>query len=88
MFEDALIAWDDEDDPTGNVQHIGHNGLTTEDFEYILTSHRARRGQSRSSDRRTAWGELPDGREIVIVYDIESINPLVIRPVTAYEPED
>ena len=35
MFEDALIAWDDEDDPK-----------------------------------------------------IESINPLVIRPVTAYESED
>jgi len=86
MFEDALIAWDDEDDPIGNVQHINQNGVSTEEFESILTSHRSQRGRSRSSGRQTAWGGLPDGREIIIVYDIESIDPLVIRPVTAYEP--
>ena len=88
MYEDALIAWDDDDDPNGNIQRIDDNGLSTDDFEAILTSPRSRRGQSRSSGRRIAWGELPDGREVVIVYDIESINPLVVRPVTAYEPED
>jgi hypothetical protein len=88
MFEDALIAWDDEDDPNGNVQHIERNDISTEDFESILISNRSSRGRSRSSGRNTAWGALPDGREIVIVYEIESINPLVIRPVTAYEPED
>jgi hypothetical protein len=64
------------------------NGVSTEEFESILTSHRSQRGQSRSSGRRTAWGDLPDGRKIVIVYEIESINPLVIRPVTAYKSED
>ena len=88
MFEDALIAWDDDDDPNGNVQHIQHNGISTEEFEFILISARAKRGRSRSSGRQTAWGQLPDSRDIVIVYEIESINPVVIRPVTAYEPED
>ncbi len=87
MFEDALIAWDDDDDPLGNVQHIARNGLSMEDFELILTSHHSRRGRSRSSGRHTAWGMLADGREIMIVYDVESTEPLVIRPVTAYEPE-
>jgi hypothetical protein len=88
MFEDALIAWDDEDDPNGNVQHIERNDISTEEFESILTNNSSRRGRSRSSGRQTAWGDLPDGREIVIVYEIKSINPVVIRPVTAYEPED
>lgn len=88
MFEDALIAWDDEDDPTGNVQHLAHNGVSMEEFELILTGVNSRRGRSRSSGRNTAWGRLPDGREITIVYEIESSNPLVIRPVTAYELED
>ncbi len=88
MFEDALIAWDDEDDPSGNVQHLAQNGVSMEEFELILTDYDSRRGRSRSSGRNTAWGGLPDGREIVIVYDIESTNPLVIRPVTAYEHED
>ena len=86
MFEDALIAWEDQDDPQGNVEHINQNGVSMEEFEFILTSHRSRRGRSRSSGRHTAWGKLPDDREIVIVYDIESTRPLVIRPVTAYEP--
>jgi uncharacterized DUF497 family protein len=88
MFEDALIAWDEESDPVGNVQHIAQNGITMEEFEFILTDHRSQRGKSRSSGRATAWGILPDGREVVIVFDIESTNPLAIRPVTAYEPEN
>jgi uncharacterized DUF497 family protein len=88
MFEDALIAWDDEDDPQGNVQHIAHNGISMEDFEAILTGTRPQRGRSRSTGRRTAWGALSDGREIVIVYEVESTHPLVIRPITAFVPED
>ena len=36
MFEDALIAWDDEDDPRGNVRHIDDNGISMEDFEAVL----------------------------------------------------
>jgi hypothetical protein len=88
MFEDALIAWDDPDDPHGNVQHIASNGVSMEDFEAILTSPRSRRGRSRSTGRQTAWDELPDGREVVIVYEVESTDPLIIRPITAYEPED
>jgi hypothetical protein len=87
MFEDALIAWDDEDDPQGNVEHIAQNGVSMEDFELILTDPRSLRGRSRSSGRNAAWGRLPNGREIFIVYDIESTDPLVIRPITAYEPE-
>ena len=86
MFEDALIAWEDQDDPQGNVEHINQNGVSMEEFEFILTSPRSRRGRSRSSGRHTAWGKLPDDREIVIVYEIESTRSLVIRPVTAYEP--
>jgi hypothetical protein len=27
MIDFDLIAWDDEDDPRGNVQHIATNGL-------------------------------------------------------------
>jgi uncharacterized DUF497 family protein len=70
----------------GNIQHIAQNGITMEEFEFILTDHRSRRGRSRSSARNTAWGTLPDGRQVIIVFDIESTNLLAIRPVTAYEP--
>src|SRR5438093_6722174 len=30
MIDFDLIAWDDEDNPRGNVQHIAANGLTSE----------------------------------------------------------
>jgi len=36
MIDFDLIAWDDEDDPRGNVQHIATNGLTTEEVEQVL----------------------------------------------------
>jgi hypothetical protein len=89
MFEDALIAWDDEDDPRGNVRHIDANGISMEEFEAILIDENSRRGRSRSSGRHTAWGTLPDGREITIVYEVELVDRrLVIRPVTAYEVGD
>jgi uncharacterized DUF497 family protein len=89
MFEDALIAWDDDDDPRGNVQHIEHNGVSMDEFEAILIDENSKRGRSRSTGRHTAWGTLPDGREITIVYEVESSNrQLIIRPVTAYEVED
>jgi hypothetical protein len=88
MFEDALIAWDDAVDPDGNVQHIEHNGISMEEFEWILIDNDSRRGRSRSSGRQTAWGCLPDGREVTIVYEIETLRPLTIRPVTAFEVED
>ena len=60
-----------------------------EEFESILIDNGSRRGRSRSNGRHTAWGSLPDGHEITIVYEIESIDRrLVIRPVTAYGFED
>ncbi len=56
MFEDALISWDDDDDPHGNVQHITDNDVSKEEFEFILTSPHSKRGRSRSSGRQTASG--------------------------------
>ena len=85
MFDDALIAWDDDDDPKGNVEHIRQHGVEPEDFELILKDPKSGRGVSRSTGRPTAWGELPDGREIVIVYEVDDGNPVVITRVTAFE---
>lgn len=36
MIDFGLIAWDDEDNPRSNVQHIAANGLTIEEVEQIL----------------------------------------------------
>jgi hypothetical protein len=42
------IIWDDENDPDGNVEHIGEHGLTVEDVEYVLADPSSE-GASRSS---------------------------------------
>jgi DNA-binding Xre family transcriptional regulator len=88
MFEDALIAWNDENDPRGNVRHIDDNGISMEEFEAILIDENSRHGRTRSSGRQTAWGTLPDGREITILYEVELVDRrMVIRRITAYEVE-
>lgn len=33
---DAIIAWDMDDDPEGNVQHIAEHGITVEEVEEVL----------------------------------------------------
>lgn len=39
MIDFDLIAWDDEDDPRGNVQHIAANGLTIEQVLHDPANH-------------------------------------------------
>ncbi|GMU21611.1 MAG: hypothetical protein AMXMBFR13_17030 [Phycisphaerae bacterium] len=41
------------------------------------------RGISRSSGRPCCWGELPDARYLICVY--EKLDDLTLLPVTAYE---
>jgi hypothetical protein len=53
MIDFDLIAWDDEDDPRGNVQHIAANGLTIEEVEQVLHDPANRSTVSRSSVRPT-----------------------------------
>ncbi len=49
MIDFDLIAWDDEDDPRGNVEHIAANGLTIEEVEQVLHDHANRPTVSRST---------------------------------------
>jgi hypothetical protein len=32
---DAIVAWDAEEDPDGNVQHIFEHGITMEEVEEV-----------------------------------------------------
>jgi uncharacterized DUF497 family protein len=82
-----LIAWDDEDDPQGNVQHIAANGLTIEEVEQVLHDHANRPTVSRSTGRPAVFGATATGKDILVVYEVLETEPvIVIRPVTAYEP--
>ncbi len=84
---DAIIAWDMEDDPQGNVQHIAEHGVTMQEVEEVLLNEKNPVGESRSSGRPITLGETSTGKRIAVIWEQASDNPLVIRPVTAYEVE-
>jgi uncharacterized DUF497 family protein len=83
------VDWDEPDDPRGNVQHIERNGITVEEFEEILFSPDSDEDLSRSSERLTRYGRTSSGRLVFAVYEIEELPEYsVIRPVTAFAPEE
>jgi uncharacterized DUF497 family protein len=82
---DAIIAWDMEDDPQGNVRHVAEHGITMEEVEAVLLNEKNPVGESRSSGRPITFGETSTGKRIAVVWEQASDNPLIIRPVTAYE---
>jgi hypothetical protein len=87
LIDFDLIAWDDEDDPRGNVQHIATNGLTTEEVEQVLHGLANRPIISRSTGRPAVFGATVTGKDILVVYEVLETEPvIVIRPITAYEP--
>jgi hypothetical protein len=87
MIDFDLIAWDEEDDPRGNVLHIAANGLTIEEVEHVLHDHGNRPIVSRSTGRPAVFGSTATGKDVLVVYEVLETEPvIVIRPVTAYEP--
>jgi hypothetical protein len=86
MIDFDVIAWDDEGEPWGNVEHIAANGLTTEEVEQVLHDPANRPVISRSSGRPADLGRTATAKDILVVYEVLETKPVVvIRPITAYE---
>jgi hypothetical protein len=85
MFID-VIAWDDENDPDGNVWHIvGPGEVTIEEVEEVLFDHQGKTDQSDSSGNRIIFGWTSTGKHIAVVFAFEPDPDLVIViPKTAY----
>ncbi|MCI0360407.1 MAG: hypothetical protein L0211_18175 [Planctomycetaceae bacterium] len=81
------IVWDLDDDVGGNVQHIGEHGLTIEEVEEVLFAATEVLA-SNSSGRPLVFGTTSSGKYIAVVFDVIDEDPLVVYPVTAYEPEE
>lgn len=77
------FVWNDE--PGGNVEHIAEHGLSAEDVEAVVCDPLERK-ISRSSGRPAATGYTPDGRLIVVVF--EMLDDTTVYPVTAFEVDD
>jgi len=85
-FRDALIDWDEADDEGGNTAHIAEHGLAPEEVEFALFDENTTFDVSDSSGRPMAFGSTGTGRFIAVVFEVVNLaDPLVIRPITAYE---
>ena len=85
MDEYTLVAWDDDDDLDGNVRHVAEHDLTKEEVESVLLNPAATNDVSRTTGRPMVCGETYTGRTIFVVYEVECDDPMVVRPITAYE---
>jgi uncharacterized DUF497 family protein len=85
-LRDALIDWDEPDDEGSNTAHIAEHGLTPEEVESVLYDEMTTFDLSDSSGRPIAFGRTDSGRFIAVVFEVLNLtDPLVIRPITAYE---
>jgi hypothetical protein len=85
-MNDVQILWDLEDDPDGNVQHIAANGVSTEEYVEVFVNNDEEATISRESGRPITFGWTRAGKHIAVVWDeVQPEDPLMIRPVTAYE---
>ena len=85
-LRDATIDWDDPNDDSSNVAHIAEHGLSPEEVESVLFDTNTTFDVSHSSGLPIAFGTTDTGRFIAVVFDVLHIaDPLILRPVTAYE---
>jgi len=66
---DAIVAWDSEDDPDGNVQHIADHGITMQEVEEVLLNENNPVGESRSSGRPITLGETSTGKQLAVIWN-------------------
>jgi uncharacterized DUF497 family protein len=85
-LRDALVDWDEPDEPGGNTAHISEHGLSPAEVESALFDDATTFDVSDSSGRPIAFGTTETGRFIAIVFDVLSLaDPLILRPITAYD---
>lgn len=85
-LKDALFEWDDPDEEGSNTAHIAEHDLTPAEVESAFFDELTTFDLSDSSGRPIAFGRSETGRFIAIVFEVQNpVDPLVIRPITAYD---
>ena len=88
-LHDALIDWDDPNEEGSNTAHVAEHGLTPDEIEAALFDPETVFDVSDSSGRPIAFGGTGTGRFVAVVFEVLNIaDPLIIRPITAYEVPD
>ena len=85
----AVVVWDGPAIPKGNTQKVWAHGLTEDEVESVLLDDDADVEPNRSRpDRCFVSGYTYTGRFIVVSWEILDEKAPVIRPITAFEPDD
>lgn len=85
-LRDALVDWDEPEDEGSNTGHIAEHGLTPEEVEFALFDEKTTFDVSDSSGRPIAFGSTGTGRFSAVLFDVLNlVDPLVVRPITAYD---
>lgn len=85
-LRDAILDWDEPEDEGSNTAQVAEHGLTSEEVEFALRDENTTFDVSDSSGRPIAFGAAGTGRFIAVVFEVLNLaNPLVIRPITAYD---
>ncbi len=72
--------------PNSQQKLLLDNALRPEEVESVLWGENTTFDVSDSSGRPVAFGSTDTGRFIVVVFEILNLaDPLIIRPITAYE---
>jgi hypothetical protein len=79
----ATVIWDDQ--PGGNIEHIAEHGLTPDEVDEVLLDDTIPTAYSASTGRPCKFGRTSTGKHIIVIWNEESDDPLIIYPVTSYE---
>lgn len=80
---DVIFVWDLADDPDGNVQHLAEHGVEQHEAEYVILH--GVRAISRSSGHVVSFAHTREGRYLAVVWERVGDDPLIVRPITAYD---
>ena len=79
------VIWDEDDDVDGNVAHIAEHDITVDAEEDVLYNPRNTTGPSNHAGRMLRCGWTETGRFICVSWERAEDDPLVVRPVTAFD---
>jgi hypothetical protein len=80
--------WDDEDFDRGNTRHILSAGYDPDDVEAAILGHGGPVELTRETRRPMIRATLPDGEDIIIVFELDAEDDVVVvRPITAFPGE-
>jgi uncharacterized DUF497 family protein len=86
---DAEVVWDDPAHPRGNRQKVWAHGLTEDEVESVPLDDDAAVVPNRSHPEHClVFGYTYTDRYIAVAWEILDDKQPVIRPITAYEPDE